>query len=209
MVRLFPVPTLFCGVSKTMTDNHLDPTDQPDPVTGKSTEAEERDLGTQRVSLKLLGVSGAVFLVIGAVTWIISLSSVKGFSEENPTAVKADTSYYLLADEDALEATACGFFGPNSEPIHDKVKDLEDLTGENVKIRDVSLPFTTVKGVYARVEFTENVQDAHIVCNEGKNYISAKSGSSLDTLRWISMIGVGSGITLLVVSAVLRGRENR
>lgn len=128
---------------------------------------------------------------------------------EHPTAVKSGTSYYLLADKNALEATACGFFGPGSTPIHNKVEDLEDLTDEDVKIKDVSLPFTKVKGVYARVEFTDNLQGAHIQCNEGKNYISTKSGSALNALRWISMIGVGSGIALLVVSAVLRGREKR
>ena len=192
-----------------MTDNHIAPTGQPDPVTNKSTEAEEHDRGTQRVSPKLLGIIGTVFLVIGAITWIVSLSSIKGFSEEHPTAVKSGTSYYLLADKNALEATACGFFGPGSTPIHNKVEDLEDLTDEDVKIKDVSLPFTKVKGVYARVEFTDNLQGAHIQCNEGKNYISTKSGSALNALRWISMIGVGSAIALLVVSAVLRGREKR
>ena len=192
-----------------MTDNHLQPEDQPDLVTDKPTEAEEHDRDTRRVSPKLLGIIGAVFLVIGAITWIVSLSSVKGFSEDHPTAVKADTSYYLLADEDALEATACGFFGPGSKPIHDKVKDLEDLTDEDDKIKDISLPFSKVKGVYARVEFTENIQGAHIARNEGKNYITTKSGGTLNTLRWIWMIGVGSGTALLVVSAVLRGRENR
>src|SRR5699024_981010 len=103
-----------------MTDNHIAPTGQPAPVTNKSTEAEDDDRGPQRVSPKLLGIIGTVFLVIGAITWTVSLSSIKGCSEEHPTAVKSGTSYYLLADKNAREATACGFFGPGSTPIHNK-----------------------------------------------------------------------------------------
>src|SRR5699024_11900107 len=120
-----------------------------------------------RVPPKLMGIIGTVFLVTGAITWIVSLAASKGFSEEHPTAVKSGTSYDLLADKNAHEATACGFFGPGSTPIHNKVEDLEDLTDEDVKIKDVSLPFTKVKGVYARVEFTVNILGALVTCKEG------------------------------------------
>lgn len=191
-----------------MTDKHLEPDDQTGAAAHNA--AAQGGGGTQAaVSTKLLSIIGAILLVIGAVTWIISLSSVKGFTEDNPTEVEADRSYYILANKDALDATACGFFGPGETPIHNKVKEIEDLTGEDNKIKDISLPFSKQKGVYARVQFTEDIEGAHIRCNEGNNYLSTKSGGALNALRWVSMIGVGAGIALLISAAILRGREGR
>lgn len=175
-----------------------------DTVSQQKTGRKASGRRTQQILITI----GVIFLAIGLVCGVDGAMFTKGFSQESTTNVKADKSYYLLADEAALRAPQCAFFGADEKPVNGKVKTIEDLTSTDDKIKDVSLPFAESKGVYARVVFSENIQSAHISCNEGKNYVSRVSGLILNIMRWVTIVGIIAGIALLAASLLVSGKRH-
>lgn len=176
----------------------------PSPQKPTNTTAKKGSRGSKSTIVKLLALAGVFFLVIGVINGVMALVSVKNFSQEKGMDVKSGQAYYLMADKEALKAPRCAFFAENDKLINDKVKKIQDLTSSDNKIRDVSLPFVSSKGIYARVEFSEDIPSAHIKCNEGKNYITKRSSGALNSLRWFTVVGIIFGIAMLVGAQFMR-----
>lgn len=156
-------------------------------------------------------VAGSMLLIIGLATGITALLSVKNFGAEDGVSVSANKSYYLLANRDALGVTECNLELADGSDANSLLTNVEPLVDESMQVQDVSLPVTEAKGVYARVQFSEDADDLRFVCDTGQTYISSFSETTLQALRWVSLLTLLFGIAALLAALALRylpGRDS-
>ena len=164
-------------------------------------------MGTTGRSNKLPALLGGILLAIGVICAIISVTSVSSF--EKPTDVKADKTYYLLGDKSSINSQQCVLRGEGDKPVDQQtVKGFENKISDDGKVKDISLPLTSSKGVVASMEFSKDISGLKYTCEQGKTYISTKSSGTLNILRWLTMFGVLAGLILLI-SGLIPARKMR
>ncbi|WP_288802246.1 hypothetical protein [uncultured Corynebacterium sp.] len=156
-------------------------------------------------------VAGSMLLIIGLATGITALLGVNNFGAEDGVSVSANKSYYLLADRDALGVTECNLELADGSDANSLLSNVEPLVDESMQVQDVSLPVIEAKGVYARVQFSEDADNLRYVCDTGQTYISSFSETTLQALRWVSLLTLLFGIAALLAALALRylpGRDS-
>lgn len=155
---------------------------------------------------KLPALLGGILLAIGVICAIISATSVSSF--EKPTDVKTGKTYYLLGDKSSINSKQCVLRGEGDKPVDPQtVTGFENKISEDGKVKDISLPLTSSKGVVASMEFSKDVSGLKYTCEQGKAYISTKSSGTLNVLRWLTMFGVLAGLLLLVSGLIPRKED--
>ena len=158
---------------------------------------------TRQRPSKLPLLLGGLLLAIGVISAVISATSVSSF--DKPTDVQADKTYYLLGDKSSINSKQCVLKGENDQPVNgNTVKAFENKISDDGKIKDISLPLTSSKGVVASMEFASEQKGLHYTCDEGKTYLSTKSSGTLNLLRWLTMAGILGGLVLLLSSLIPR-----
>lgn len=163
-------------------------------------------MGTTGRSNKLPALLGGILLAIGVICAIISVTSVSSF--EKPTDVKADKTYYLLGDKSSINSQQCVLRGEGDKPVDQQtVEGFENKISDDGKVKDISLPLTSSKGVVASMEFSKDISGLKYTCEQGKTYISTKSSGTLNILRWLTMFGVLAGLILLISGLIPRKED--
>ena len=149
---------------------------------------------------------GLGLLIVAVITAIVSLVGVKDFGKGYD--VKAGKEYYLLADEEALNAKECTLVDKEDRPLVDRIEaaDLK-FSQDDLEISDVSLPLTKNKGVYTSIKFTEDIEGAEYTCDQGNIYISKYSSGTLQALRWVTMLCGAAGVAILILAAFANQRK--
>lgn len=148
-------------------------------------------------------ILGAGLLLVGLIAGVISTSAVKNFSDGYD--VKAGRTYYLLANEDSLEASTCQLVDSAGLSIGSSLESAEpSFDPDNPELTDVSLPFAEGKGVFSTITFNEDVSGARYICEQGTNYISAFSPGTLQALRYLTLLTAVFGLGVLTLTVVLR-----
>lgn len=155
---------------------------------------------------KVLAIVGVALLVVSVITGALALMNVKDFSSDEGVDISTGKNYYLLADADALNATQCVFQDSEQRPVSNKISDLQILVKDDLKIQDISLPLTESKGVFAKVQFSEDLSGVHQKCDSGKSYISTFSGTVLNVLRWLTLLTLMAGLAFLLAYFIIRPR---
>lgn len=162
---------------------------------------------TRRRSSKLPLILGGILLAIGVISAIISATSVS--SLDKPQDVSAGKTYYLLGDKSSINAQNCALKSENdtTEPPVSLISNSENKIPDDGKIKDISLPLTPSKGVVVTMEFSKDIKGLTYKCDTGQTYISSKSGSTLNVLRWLTMAGVLAGLLLILSSYIPRKKD--
>ncbi|WP_296110979.1 hypothetical protein [uncultured Corynebacterium sp.] len=149
---------------------------------------------------------GLGLLIVAVITAIVSLVGVKDFGKSYD--VSAGKEYYLLADEEALNAKECTLVDKEDKPLVDRIEaaDLK-FSQDDLEISDVSLPLTKNKGVYTSIKFTEDIEGAKYTCDQGNIYISKYSSGTLQALRWVTMLCGAAGVAILILAAFASKRK--
>lgn len=149
---------------------------------------------------------GLGLLIVAVITAIVSLVGVKDFGKSYD--VSAGKEYYLLADEEALNAKECTLVDKEDKNLADRIEaaDLK-FSQEDLEISDVSLPLTKNKGVYTSIKFTEDIEGAKYTCDQGNIYISKYSSGTLQALRWVTMLCGAAGVAILILAAFANQRK--
>lgn len=149
---------------------------------------------------------GLGLLIVAVITAIVSLVGVKDFGKSYD--VSAGKEYYLLADEEALNAKECTLVDKEDKPLVDRIEaaDLK-FSQDDLEISDVSLPLTKNKGVYTSIKFTEDIEGAKYTCDQGNIYISKYSSGTLQALRWVTMLCGAAGVAILILAAFANQRK--
>ena len=149
---------------------------------------------------------GLGLLIVAVITAIVSLVGVKDFGKGYD--VKAGKEYYLLADEEALNAKECTLVDSEGKQLVDRIEaaDLK-FSQDDLEISDVSLPLTKNKGVYTSIKFTEDIEGAEYTCDQGNIYISKYSSGTLQALRWVTMLCGAAGVAILILAAFANQRK--
>lgn len=158
---------------------------------------------------KLFAIVGVALLLVSIITGAMAIINVKDFSADGGVDIKADKGYYLLADAEVLQAQQCEFQDGEQNPVSDKISDLQILVEDNdgnLEIKDVALPLTESKGVFAKITFSEDLTGVSQKCDQGKSYISTFSGTVLNVLRWLTLLTLVAGLAFLIAFAVIRPR---
>lgn len=165
-------------------------------------EREDNEKKTPK-SMIFLGLG---LLIVAVITAIVSLVGVKDFSKGYD--VKGGKEYFLLADEEALNANQCTLIDGNNMNLADRIEaaDLK-FNQDDLEITDVSLPLTKNKGVYTSIKFAEDVENVKYNCNQGNIYISTFSSGTLQALRWVTMLCGAAGVAILILAAFASQRK--
>ena len=149
---------------------------------------------------------GLGLLIVAVITAIVSLVGVTDFGKGYD--VKAGKEYYLLADEEALNAKECTLVDSEGKQLVDRIEaaDLK-FSQDDLEISDVSLPLTKNKGVYTSIKFTEDIEGAEYTCDQGNIYISKYSSGTLQALRWVTMLCGAAGVAILILAAFANQRK--
>jgi hypothetical protein len=149
---------------------------------------------------------GLGLLIVALITAIVSLVGVKDFGKSYD--VQAGKEYYLLADEEALNAKECTLVDKEDKNLADRIEaaDLK-FSQEDLEISDVSLPLTKNKGVYTSIKFTEDIEGAKYTCDQGNIYISKYSSGTLQALRWVTMLCGAAGVAILILAVFANQRK--
>lgn len=173
----------------------------------KSHAARSSSSGSSHAALpKALLIVGLLALGVSLSCAVLSINNIKSFSHPGGVSVAKGTNYYLLANKDALNVTQCSLLGGDNQPANDKLEHIEPLIDESLEIKDISLPLTEGKGVYAKVTFTDDIDGLHFACDKGHTYISTFSGTALNVLRWLTLLPLLLGLACLVAWVVTRSR---
>lgn len=135
-------------------------------------------------------VVGVVFLLITVAAILTSTLTMEKFSAEEGVHVSANKNYYLLVDEEALSVSQCSLEFSDGRPASQSISDIEPLINDKLEVRDVSMPLTSRKGIYARIQFTEDLDNVRFTCDKGNIYISTFNETTLKALRWVTIAGV-------------------
>lgn len=149
---------------------------------------------------------GLGLLIVAVITAVVSLVGVKDFGKSYD--VSAGKEYYLLADEEALNAKECTLVDKEDKNLADRIEaaDLK-FSQEDLEISDVSLPLTKNKGVYTSIKFTEDIEGAKYTCDQGNIYISKYSSGTLQALRWVTMLCGAAGVAILILAVFANQRK--
>ncbi|MGJ4170434.1 hypothetical protein [Corynebacterium macclintockiae] len=160
----------------------------------------------QKKTSKSMLFLGLGLLIVALITAIVSLVGVKDFGKGYD--VKAGKEYFLLADEDALNARQCSLVDENGKEMTDRIETAElKFNADDLEISDVSLPLTKNKGVYTSIKFTEDVSKVKYTCDAGTIYISKYSSGTLQALRWVTMLCGAAGVAILILAAFASQRK--
>ena len=98
----------------------------------------------QKKTSKSMLFLGLGLLIVALITAIVSLVGVKDFGKGYD--VKAGKEYFLLADEDALNARQCSLVDESGKEMTDRIETAElKFNADDLEISDVSLPLTKNK----------------------------------------------------------------
>ena len=160
----------------------------------------------QKKTSKSMLFLGLGLLIVALITAIVSLVGVKDFGKGYD--VKAGKEYFLLADEDALNARQCSLVDESGKEMTDRIETAElKFNADDLEISDVSLPLTKNKGVYTSIKFTEDASKVKYTCDAGTIYISKYSSGTLQALRWVTMLCGAAGVAILILAAFASQRK--
>lgn len=160
----------------------------------------------QKKTSKSMLFLGLGLLIVALITAIVSLVGVKDFGKGYD--VKAGKEYFLLADEDALNARQCSLVDESGKEMTDRIETAElKFNADELEISDVSLPLTKNKGVYTSIKFTEDASKVKYTCDAGTIYISKYSSGTLQALRWVTMLCGAAGVAILILAAFASQRK--
>lgn len=160
----------------------------------------------QKKTSKSMLFLGLGLLIVALITAIVSLVGVKDFGKGYD--VKAGKEYFLLADEDALNARQCSLVDESGKEMTDRIETAElKFNADDLEISDVSLPLTKNKGVYTSIKFTKDVSKVKYTCDAGTIYISKYSSGTLQALRWVTMLCGAAGVAILILAAFASQRR--
>ncbi len=160
----------------------------------------------QKKTSKSMLFLGLGLLIVALITAIVSLVGVKDFGKGYD--VKAGKEYFLLADEDALNARQCSLVDESGKEMTDRIETAElKFNADDLEISDVSLPLTKNKGVYTSIKFTEDASKVKYTCDAGTIYISKYSSGTLQALRWVTMLCGAAGVAILILAAFASQRR--